>query len=172
MIVKRSRRITCSCYVRVQIFPPVYLDGKILTCVGDGAKSYIWPMSFGGWLREYLHQLQERQKWSNPPRNFAIGDVVLLVDDRIPRSSWPLGLVTEVHKKNKDNRVRRVSLKTQTTILDRPIDKIVSGDVSRYVTCSRLLLMWKRFIVYKKKAQSNVEQWMLWPIQGHQNFHL
>ena len=86
---------------------------------------YMADVSWRRWVHEYLPQLQERQKWSNPSRNFAVGDVVLVVDDRIPRSSWPLGRVAEVHKNSKDNRVRSVSVKTRTTMLDRPIDKIV-----------------------------------------------
>ena len=86
---------------------------------------YMADVFWRRWVHEYLPQLQERQKWSNPSRNFAVGDVVLVVDDRIPRSSWPLGRVAEVHKNSKDSRVRSVSVKTRTTMLVRPIDKIV-----------------------------------------------
>ncbi|KAK5866387.1 hypothetical protein PBY51_020583 [Eleginops maclovinus] len=42
------------------------------------------------WCREYLMQLQERQRWFTPGRNFCVGDVVLIVDDTSPRNSWPL----------------------------------------------------------------------------------
>ncbi|XP_071819881.1 uncharacterized protein [Apostichopus japonicus] len=33
------------------------------------------------WLREYLPQLQQRQKWLKPKRNFEPGDIVLIVED-------------------------------------------------------------------------------------------
>ena len=77
------------------------------------------------WIREYLPQLQERQKWAYPSRNFAVNDVVLVVDDRVPRSSWPLGRVTSVHKNSKEGLVRSVTVKTRTSLYDRPVDKIV-----------------------------------------------
>lgn len=38
-----------------------------------------------------LPQLQERQRWATASRNFAEGDVVLLVDDCAPRNSWIMG---------------------------------------------------------------------------------
>ena len=41
------------------------------------------------WIWEYLSQLQQRQKWFHKRRNFAVGDVVLIVDDTCPRSMWP-----------------------------------------------------------------------------------
>ena len=45
------------------------------------------------WIREYLPQLQARHKWVNPSRSFAVGDIVLVVHERCPRSSWPLGRI-------------------------------------------------------------------------------
>lgn len=50
---------------------------------------------------------------------------MLVVDDRVQRSSWPLGRVTRVHKSSKDERVRSVTVKTRTSLYDRPVDKIV-----------------------------------------------
>ena len=41
------------------------------------------------WIREYLPLLQERQKRLKRKRNIRIGDVVLIVDPKAPRSSWP-----------------------------------------------------------------------------------
>ena len=72
-----------------------------------------------------MPQLQERQKWAYPSRNFAVNDIVLVVDDRAPRSSWPLGRVTGVRENSSDGRVRSVTVKTRTSIYERPVDKIV-----------------------------------------------
>ena len=58
-------------------------------------------------------------------RNFAIRDVVLLVDENLPRSSWPLGRILEVFPNQKDVLVRSVRVKTRTSVLVHPIDKIV-----------------------------------------------
>lgn len=77
------------------------------------------------WIREYLPQLQERQKWAYPSRNFAVNDIVLVVDDRVSRSSWPLGRITGVRMKSMDGHVRSVTVKTTTSQYERPVDKIV-----------------------------------------------
>ena len=43
------------------------------------------------WIREYLPKLQQRQTWFQKKRNFAVGDVVLIVDDNCPRQfCWKL----------------------------------------------------------------------------------
>jgi len=77
------------------------------------------------WVREYLPQLQVRQKWVNKSRNFSVNDIVLLVDDRYPRSTWPLGRITEVHVNAQDGCVRSATVKTGSTVLVRPITKMV-----------------------------------------------
>ena len=66
----------------------------------------------------------------NPRRNFVPGDVVLLVDETSPRSSWPLGRILRVKPNTKDGYVRRVILKTKSTVLERPVDKIVLLEAS------------------------------------------
>ncbi|KAI0218829.1 hypothetical protein LSAT2_029491, partial [Lamellibrachia satsuma] len=85
---------------------------------------YMADLFWKRWLREYLPLLQERQKWSTPRRNFDVGDVVLIVDDKAPRNSWPLGRVQEVVRDQKGF-VRRVKIKTITSMLDRPVNKLV-----------------------------------------------
>ena len=45
------------------------------------------------WLRDYLPLLQERQKWTAEKRNLQINDLVLVVDERLTRGQWPMGLV-------------------------------------------------------------------------------
>ena len=40
------------------------------------------------WKR--LPLLQRRQKWLQPRRNFAVGDLVLMIDNNAPRSQWKL----------------------------------------------------------------------------------
>ena len=45
------------------------------------------------WMKDYLPVLQRRQKWYFPRRNFAIGDLVLVIDEKaprgLPRQQWP-----------------------------------------------------------------------------------
>lgn len=77
------------------------------------------------WIREYLPILQERQKWHKRHRNITVGDIVLVLDDKKPRNCWPLGRVQEVYTNRRDGLVRSVKVKTSTSVLMRPVDKIV-----------------------------------------------
>jgi hypothetical protein len=66
----------------------------------------------------------------NTRRNFTPGDIVLIVDETSPRSLWPLGRIVRVKPNSKDGYVRRVVLKTKSTVLERPVDKIVLLEAS------------------------------------------
>ena len=68
---------------------------------------------------EYLHTLQERQKWSTPRENLKVGDIVLVVDNAA-RNSWAMGRIVNVHP-DKKGFVRSVTVKTKSSLLQRPI---------------------------------------------------
>lgn len=84
---------------------------------------YMCNIFWKRWAREYLPLLQERQKWTRPSRNFAVGDIVLIVDDSAPRNTWLTGKVIQTIP-DKTGMVRQVKIKTKTSTLDRPITKI------------------------------------------------
>ena len=84
---------------------------------------YLADIFWKRWCKEYLTQLQERQRWFSPKRNFAVGDVVLIVDDTSPRNSWPLGRIVETFP-DRNGLVRQVKVKTKTNELCRPITKL------------------------------------------------
>lgn len=86
---------------------------------------YLADVFWRRWLREYLPALQERQKWGSTRRNFTINDIVLVLDENVPRSCWPLGRILEVYHNKRDGLVRSVKVKTKTSILVRPVDKLV-----------------------------------------------
>ena len=89
------------------------------------------------WRKEFLQNIQVRQRWVRPRRDLRIGDVVIIKDDNLPRNCWQLGRVDEtVH--DDDGHVRRVKLANadrslnvkgkrvkQTAYLERPIQKLV-----------------------------------------------
>ena len=54
---------------------------------------YLAGVFWRRWIREYLPSLQERQKWIKGQRNLAVGKIVLVLDEKTPRCSWPLGRV-------------------------------------------------------------------------------
>ncbi|XP_035657338.1 uncharacterized protein LOC118403009 [Branchiostoma floridae] len=85
---------------------------------------YLADQFWKRWTREYLTALQERQKWGKVRRNFAVGDIVIMKDDQTPRGAWPRGKIVQVMP-DRRGLVRRVQVKTQRNILERPIDKLV-----------------------------------------------
>ena len=84
---------------------------------------YMADLFWKRWTREYLPQLQERQKWMKIKRNFIPGDIVLIVDNSAPRNSWITGRITNVVPDSR-GLVRRVWIKTHTSCICRPVSKI------------------------------------------------
>ena len=85
------------------------------------------------WRKEYLTNLQTRQKWVKQRRNFRVGDIVLVKDKDLfaTRNSWPMARITEVYPGD-DGLVRSVKLhiatrdpKGKISQLVRPISKLV-----------------------------------------------
>ena len=86
------------------------------------------------WKKEFVIQLQQRKKWTQSQRNLQIGDIVLLIDESLPRCQWKLGKVTEVFP-GSDKLVRKVKLVVgnpnlqskgnQLKTLERPIHKLI-----------------------------------------------
>ncbi|GAA6099980.1 uncharacterized protein LOC112847046 isoform X1 [Tachysurus ichikawai] len=75
------------------------------------------------WIREYLLELQERQKWLVKKCNFPVSDIVLVVDDTAPRSSWIMGKIIHIIQ-DKKGLIHQVKIKTKSTYLTRPITKV------------------------------------------------
>ena len=87
------------------------------------------------WKKEYLHNLQVRQKWHAKKRNFQVGDVVILKEEAT-RGHWKLARIVETMRGN-DELVRSVKLLmgdptltrqgkrvNKTSFLERPINKL------------------------------------------------
>ena len=74
------------------------------------------------WSKEYLCTLNERNKWHDPKRNFAVDDIVI-VHATAPRRAWPLGRVVNIYT-DSTGFVRSVDVKTKDGEFHRPIDKL------------------------------------------------
>ena len=77
------------------------------------------------WRKEFLCNLQSRQKWPHGKRNFKKDDIVLLKEDA-PRNQWPIARVVKAFP-SEDGLVRSVNLRVSSakSILHRPIQKLV-----------------------------------------------
>ena len=84
---------------------------------------YLADIFWRRWVKEYLPTLQERSKWQTRMRNLKVDDVVVIVDDKLPRCSWPMGRVTKVHT-DELGAVREAWVKTQSGEMHRPISKL------------------------------------------------
>ncbi|XP_033121384.1 uncharacterized protein LOC117120470 [Anneissia japonica] len=81
-------------------------------------------------LKEYLLSLQHRTKWHSIKPNLKVDDIVLILDENVPRSSWPLGRIVEVFTNSRDGLLRSAKVKTQSSTFVKPITKIVSLETS------------------------------------------
>ena len=85
---------------------------------------YLAHVFWRRWRKEYLTGLQERTKWKYPRRSLKVGDVVLIVDNSVPRGHWPMERISWV-KESDDKLVRCAKVKTQNGETLRPISKFV-----------------------------------------------
>jgi hypothetical protein len=76
------------------------------------------------WSKEYLVSLQRLSKWHRSRKNLLVGDIVILREDNMVATKWPLARVIQTHE-GKDGIVRVVTLKTRTGIYTRPVAKLV-----------------------------------------------
>ena len=80
------------------------------------------------WHKEYLCNLREHQKLTKVKTTLPIiniNDIVIVHEEKIPRSRWRLGRITELIY-GRDNRVRsaNVKLSKTDTIITRPINRL------------------------------------------------
>ena len=96
------------------------------------------------WKKEYVRNLQERQKWFKKQPNLKIGDLVLIIEAIVPRNQWTTGRVVELNK-SADGNVRSAKIRVprsqersanketpmketpmKSTVIERPIVKLIT----------------------------------------------
>ncbi|XP_028261477.1 uncharacterized protein LOC114435739 [Parambassis ranga] len=75
------------------------------------------------WKKEYLLNLQYRQKWHKTRRNARVNDIVIVRDDTAPRNEWKMAKVTKVYP-DKDGCVRKLQLLISDSALDNQGKKV------------------------------------------------
>jgi len=71
-------------------------------------------------INEILPELSPRTKWYKAFPDLKIGDVVLMIEDGIPRGQWRIAVVEET-KKSEDQVVRSAKIRMNGKLFDRPI---------------------------------------------------
>lgn len=80
------------------------------------------------WLRDYLPVITRRTKWLTKEDPIKVNDVVIIVDPKAPRNSWPLGRIIAT-KLGLDGQVRSATVQTRHGIYERPSVKLAVLDV-------------------------------------------
>ena len=76
-------------------------------------------------MREYLPTLICRKKWQQEQPPLKVNDLVLIMENNLPRNIWEKGLVTRVLP-GKDKHVRIVELREANGhVILRPSNKLV-----------------------------------------------
>lgn len=75
------------------------------------------------WHEEYLTTMQQRRKWFRAEPNIAVGDLVLLMNENMPPAKWLMARVIAIHTAE-DGLVRSCTVRTATTELQRPVQKL------------------------------------------------
>ncbi len=84
---------------------------------------YLANVFWRRWSKEYLMQLQQRQKWVVPESNIKVGNIVLISSENAPRNSWQMGRVIETIM-DKNGYVRQARIRTKGNVLLRPVHKL------------------------------------------------
>lgn len=83
------------------------------------------------WLTDYLPEITRRTKWhTRCVLPIKVGDVVIIVDPKLPRNCWPKGRIIET-RISKDGEVRSATVRTASGIYERPVVKLAVLDVMR-----------------------------------------
>ncbi|XP_015586021.1 uncharacterized protein LOC107263332 [Cephus cinctus] len=75
------------------------------------------------WHKEYLHELQVRQKWLNSTATLTVGSVVVSMEDNPACARWPLGVVVDVHP-GSDGIARVATINTASGFFKRNITRL------------------------------------------------
>ena len=103
---------------------PVLLDEKISLLDRWKSISHMTQSFWKVWSREYLQNLQKRGKWQRAQTNVKPGDIVLLKNENMAPTNWPLARVIKTHP-GSDGLIRVVTLCTGKSTYQRPIHKLV-----------------------------------------------
>lgn len=82
-------------------------------------KTHFWDRFY----KEYITELQKRQKWCKGGRDLRLGEMVLVKDDRLPPNRWLLGRVTSVYP-GSDGVTRVADVKTTSGTLRRAFNRL------------------------------------------------
>ncbi|XP_062715437.1 uncharacterized protein LOC134291545 [Aedes albopictus] len=82
------------------------------------------------WVSDYLPEITRRSKWFQLTKPIATGDIVVIVDPKLPRNCWPKGRVIST-KEGRDSQIRSATVQTASGVYERPVAKLAVLDIQR-----------------------------------------
>ncbi|XP_062557050.1 uncharacterized protein LOC134221901 [Armigeres subalbatus] len=82
------------------------------------------------WLTDYLPEITRRSKWFQSVKPIETGDIVVIVDPKLPRNCWPKGRVIATTT-SRDGQTRSATVQTSVGVYERPVVKLAVLDVQR-----------------------------------------
>lgn len=76
------------------------------------------------WLTEYKPMLMPRIGPDTQPENIKVGDIVIIIDNTMPRGVWPRGEICKVYP-GPDGRVRVTEVRTAAGLIRRPASRLI-----------------------------------------------
>lgn len=61
-----------------------------------GAKYMQFQVIFAAWMRECIPFLTGQRKWLTGQKNLKVSDIMVLIDQDLPREIWPIRKVTRI----------------------------------------------------------------------------
>lgn len=104
--------------------PGAFNDHDLIGRTHWRASQRLADMFWARWMKEYLPDLQNRREPHGRGPALKTGDVVLVVDNTLPRNTWPMGVVTATYP-GEDGIVRTADVHTKGGTLRRPTKKLV-----------------------------------------------
>ncbi|XP_063994268.1 uncharacterized protein LOC135171569 [Diachasmimorpha longicaudata] len=77
------------------------------------------------WHREYISELNLRNKWAHGQHHITVGTIVLVKEDNLPPQQWAMGRVVQIHP-GADGVIRTVTLQTPKGLLNRNVRKLAA----------------------------------------------
>jgi Family of unknown function (DUF5641) len=128
------------------------------------------------WSTEYLSRLQQRPKWISQREDISVGELVLVKNDQLPPTKWPLGRILQTHP-GPDGHMRVATVKCEDSTRDRQISKLCqlpkSEDQSskhmrsRSVTHYLIFILTYLFFLGPSMIRANISRQRIDPAGGN-----
>ncbi|XP_055615022.1 uncharacterized protein LOC129761329 [Toxorhynchites rutilus septentrionalis] len=116
--------------------PVIFNDSSYVLNLNTWRMSQAYANKFWErWVSEYLPTLTRRTKWFCQVKSIETGDIVVLVDEKLPRNCWPKGQVVQAIR-SKDGQIRRALIQTVNELLERPAAKLAVLDIGATTSTS------------------------------------